>query len=112
MSLYGDYIKERLNRYIIENEHGFATYVFCGEDQNECYIIDIYVDPAHRNTKLASKFADEITAIAKSEGCKILSGSVDPTANGATNSLKVLLSYGFEVVAIGNGLIWFKKEIE
>lgn len=111
MSLYGEYIKERLGREIIETEHGFASYVICGENQNECYIIDIYTSPEFRKQGAASTLADLITEKAKELGCTILSGSVDPTTNNATDSLKVLLAYGFELVAIGNGLIWFKKEI-
>lgn len=111
MSLFGDYIKEREGKHIIEDEDGFATFVYCGDGLQECYIVDIYVKPEKRKDGIASKYADLITEIARAEGCKILSGSVDPRTSGATSSLKVLLAYGFEVVGTANSLIWFKKEI-
>lgn len=107
-SLYSEYIQERENKSIVEHDKGFATYKIIGL---ECYIIDIYVKPEARKEGLASKMADEITEIAKSKGCKILSGSVYPAANGSTESLKVLLAYGFKLHDAQNGMISMYKEI-
>lgn len=111
MSLYAEYIKEREGKSVLETDNGFATYAFCGSNKEECYIIDIYVKPEKRKDGEATKLANTIAEIAKQFGCKYLSGSVDPQANGATESLKVLLSYGFSLVGIGNNLIWFRKDI-
>lgn len=112
MSLYGDYVKEREGRQIIEDENGFATYVYCGPELKECYIIDIYVKPEMRKSKVASKYADQIAEQAKKDGCTHLSGSVDPRSKGSTDSLSVLLHYGFELAGVLNNLIWFKKELK
>lgn len=111
MSLYGEYLKEREGREIYEDENGFATFMYCGAERNECYIIDIFVKANKRNQKVASHYADRIAEEARANGCEFLSGSVDPKSNGANDSLKVLLAYGFELAGIGNGLIWFKKEL-
>ena len=108
ISLYGQYIKERENFEIVEDESGFATYKISG---NECYIRDIFVKPEFRKMNLASKYADEIAAIAKEQGCTHLSGTVAPQANGSTQSVQVLLSYGFKVARSTNDLIIFVKEI-
>ena len=109
MSLFADYIQERLNKGIIESEDGFATYIIANE---EVYIEDIYIVPAKRNTGLAAKMADEIAEIAKAKGCTVLVGSVAPQANGATDSLKVLLGYGMTLHSVqANGLIYFVKGI-
>lgn len=108
MSLFGQYIYERQNKSIIEDEFGFATYYF----QNDCcYIEDIYVVREKRKENIASKYADKIAEEAKSKGMKYLVGSVKPSANGSTVSLKVLLGYGFQLVAAQEDFIWFKKEI-
>lgn len=108
MSLYGDYILEREGREIVESEHGFASYKIMG---SECYIQEIYVVPEMRTTKIASQMADKIAELAKEKGCKYLTGSVCPTMNGATTSLRVLLSYGFKLAKSEENLIWMIKEL-
>lgn len=108
LSLYGDYIKEREGKEIIESDDGFATYTFMGEF---CYIVDIYVVPGKRKTKVASTMADQIAKLAKEKGFKFLLGSVDPSTNGATESMKALLSYGFRVHSMDQRLIYLTKEI-
>lgn len=109
LSLFGAYIKERENKDIIETDYGFATYSFT---PNGCYIEDIYVSPDFRHSKLASEMADKITAIAKEKGVKRLIGSVVPSANNSTASLKVLLGYGFKLESATNNFIVFTKDIE
>ena len=108
-SLYCQYIKEREDFEILEDENGFATYKISGA---ECYIRDIFVKPEFRKMNLASKYADEIAIIAKNQGCTHLSGTVSPAANGATQSVQVLLSYGFKIARSTNDLIIFVKEIK
>ena len=108
MSLFGQYIYERQNKCILENEFGFATYYF----QNDCcYIEDIYVVREKRKSGLASEMADKIAEEAKSKGMKYLIGSVKPSTSGSTASLKVLLAYGFQLVSAQEDFIWFKKEL-
>jgi ribosomal protein S18 acetylase RimI-like enzyme len=110
MSTYGNYIKEREGKEIIEDSLGFATYQFL--DDNRCYIENIYVIPDHRNSNVASSYADKITEIAKERGCTKLIGSVCPTTSGATASLKVLLAYGFSLDSCLNNIIIFSKDIK
>lgn len=107
-SLYGQYIFEREGFEIVEDEFGFASYFVSGE---ECYIRDIFVKADHRNENHASKYADQIAAIAKERGCKVLTGTVAPLAKGSTASLKVLLSYGFKLHSSNSEKIIFIKEI-
>src|SRR5210317_1124304 len=99
MSLFGEYIKERLNKSIIEDEHGFATY-FPAFNNEYMYIEDIYVKPEFRKKDKASIYADEISEIARKKGIKKLLGSVDINANAATESMKVLFAYGFKLLDI------------
>lgn len=107
-SLYAKYIKERENFSIIEDEYGFATYNIAGD---ECYIRDIYVLPEHRKSNVASCYADRISEIAREQGCKYLTGTVAPSANGSTTSIKVLLGYGFRLLESQIDKIIFVKEL-
>lgn len=109
MSLYAEYIKEHRNDEIIEMEHGFATYRYL--DSNSVYIVDIYIQPDHRKSKLASVIADEVVKASKLRGCTKLLGTVTPSANNSTVSLKVLLGYGMSLKSSSNDLIIMEKEI-
>lgn len=108
MSLYAQYITERLNKQIIEDSEGFAVYYF---ENDYVYLEDIYVIPEKRKTKKASEMADKIASIAKKAGYNKMLGSVVPTANNSTTSLKVLMGYGFSLLAAQDNIIYFIKEI-
>ena len=108
MELFAQYIMEREGKQCVYNEHGFATYVFF---EDFCYIEDIFVVESCRKSGVASALADLIVAEAKEKGYKKLLGTVCPTAKNSTNSLKVLLAYGFNLKSSEHNLIWFTKEI-
>jgi len=106
-SFYGEYIKERENADIIENEYGFASYSFLDK---MCYITDVYVIPEKRQSRIASDMCDEICVVAKERGCGKVVTSVDPKTFGATESIKAIVNYGFKVFLTDGTLIWFEKE--
>lgn len=108
MSLYADYINERTGKEIVESDKGFATYYF---HKDGCYIEDIYVQPDYRKSGEASNMANKIAEIAKSKGINKLYGTVCPSANNSTDSLKVLLAYGFKLDSSISNLIALVKEI-
>jgi len=109
MSLYAQYIKEKTNDQCIESDKGFCTYRYLNE--NQVYIVDIFVLPKYRNSKEASKMADLVVAEAKAKGCKELLGTVVPSSKNSTASLKVLLGYGMSLNSSTNDLIVFKKDL-
>lgn len=112
MSMYGDYIKEHRGDGIVENSNGFATYRFLEWQDKMCvYIVDIFVVPSQRKSNVASNLADEITEIGKKNHCSLLLGTVVPSANNSTESLKVLLGYGMKLKEASIDLITFIKEI-
>lgn len=108
LSNYGQYIKERENLDILENENGFFTYKING---NECYIKDIFILKDARRSGVATSMAEEISKIAKENGCTFLTGTCVPSTNGATESLKAMFSYGFKVHSSQNDLIVLIKEL-
>ena len=108
-SMYGKYLKEKTNDAIIESEFGFATYRYI--DPATVYIVDIFVLPDFRKTKVASAMADFIVEEAKNKGCNKLIGSVVPSNKGSTTSLKVLLGYGMNLKSSTNDFVIFEKDI-
>lgn len=108
MSLYADYIMEREGKFIVEDEFGFATFLFM---KDHCYIEDIFVCKSARQSGRATLYADQITDIALKHGYKKLLGSVCPTAAGANTSLKVLQAYGFKLLSTEKNIIYLEKEI-
>ncbi len=103
-----DYLKERENKRVLETSDAFCVYQ---EYEEFIYIVDIYVRPEKRKSGIASELADQVCEIAKKKGFKFIVGSVDVSALGATESLKVLLAYGMRVDSILNNVIYFKKDI-
>lgn len=112
MKMYRDYLKERLGDELLEREEGFATYRFTAElGFPAVYIVDIYVRPDFRKTKVASEMADQIVAIARTRNFSRLIGSVSFESKNQTDSIKVLLGYGMEFYKAVPGGLFFKKEI-
>ncbi len=106
--MYADYIKELYNRETIESDHGFITYSF---EKDAVYIQDIYIKPEMRKSDEASGLADMVANIARSRDIKTLLGSVIPSYNNSTVSMKILLAYGFKIDSSANNFILLKKEL-
>jgi GNAT superfamily N-acetyltransferase len=108
MSLYADYLNELGVRKIHENDQGFITYRITGE---ECYIIDIYIIPEARKAGVASGLADYVAELAKATKCTYLLGSVDLASKKRTESLKVLLAYGFKLAKCDEHSLFLTKDL-
>lgn len=109
MELYKKYLEEtHEGKSLVYDEDGFASYWIKG---TECYIEDIYTVPDKRQTYHAADLANKIAKIAKDRGCTLLTGSVVPSANESTRSLKVLLGYGFKLLSSSNNFIIFGKDL-
>lgn len=107
--MFGAYIKERTGKEILETEYGFASYYYINDC---CYVEDMYIKPEYRKTGQGSKFFDDIGKIAKEFGYKKLYCTVVPTTNGSTESLKFVLSCGFQLDTSANNFIVFSRNLE
>ncbi len=108
--LYAEYMLEREGVPVHRiGDLGFATYVISGD---ECYIADIYVVPEARKEGIGARLADEIEVIAKDKGCKFLTGSVVPSANGSTESALAMIKVGFKLSASRDNFIVFSRSIK
>jgi GNAT superfamily N-acetyltransferase len=108
MSLYAEYIKERAGIDILETEKGFISYQISGL---ECFIHDAYVRPEHRKSGEAARMLDAVVAIAKEQGCSLLTATVCPSANYSTEAMASCIAVGFRIMASVPNLISLKKEI-
>lgn len=108
MSLFSEYLKELGTKQIVEDEYGFATFY---KFNDGLYIEDIFVKKEFRDKGYASKYADIIAQLAKEQDLLKLYGSVRPSANGSTTSMRVLMAYGFKLHSASNDAIIFVKEL-
>jgi len=110
-SNYALYVKEREGYETLEDEKGFASFIYLPESK-AVYLRDIFVRKEFRKEGIAAAYADRIAFEAKLKGYTTLIGSVDPRANGAKESKFVLEAYGMKPKAKGpDGLYYFSKEI-
>lgn len=109
MSLYAKYLKETFGKDIVEDAEGFASYSIVG---NECYVETVYVIPESRCKGKAPFLVDKIAEIAKENGCKYLSTTINPTINNPERSMRVITNYGFKLHSCDQFKIYFIKELE
>lgn len=107
MNKYAEYLKLH-GKHLLEVDEGYATYM---DFKDGIYIEDIYVRPEHRKDGIASKMADVIAMIAKTKGLNKLYGSVRPSYQYSTESMKILLAYGFKINSSAVDAIALEKEI-
>lgn len=108
LSLHGQYILEREGKFIVEDERGYATYLYLPE---AVYIENIFVLPEFRKMGVATEYADAICELARLKGVQTVIGSVKPSAHGSTQSLKVLLAYGMSLREATDDAIFLVKKI-
>ena len=107
--MYFDYIKERRpDCRVLKHDFGFAIYSFTND---AVYIEEIYVKPDFRKENIASQLSETIQQEALGLGYKKLLGSVSASAEGSTDSIRVLLSHGMSLLSSQDDLIWFSKEL-
>lgn len=107
--MYLEYVKERLGKHYYETEFGFVIYSWYLD--NAIYIEELYIKPKHRLEGFGTLMVDEVCEIAITAGKKYLVGSVCPTANGSTASMKALLAYKMQLWRIEGDLIYLSKEL-
>lgn len=107
--MWFDYVKERLNWETIEIEGcGFICY----EIRPPVVVMhDIYIAPEHRKTGIALELANQVTEIAKVQGCAHAQTQVWPGTAGAERAMSVDLAYGFKMISAQGGSIVMQKDI-
>ena len=107
MSLYADYLSERQDVQHIEFDGGFAN--FRKLDADTYYFVDIFVVKEKRKTTLASEIIKRVCQLAKDDGAKKIIGSIDLSANGVTNSMRLLIGNKMEFSHYNGTMLYFVK---
>lgn len=107
-TLFAKYLSEREGKRIIEDERGFIVYKVQGE---ECFIAELFVDESARGGSAFTDLLRHLSAEAKSEGCKVLTGNISLGAPGAMRVLAASLKRGFRVGAAEGGVLLMIKEV-
>ena len=108
MSLWSDYLLERLGHEVIEVEEGFAQISFV---DGICGLENIYVLPLFRKTGVAGVLLGKVTLRAKELGCTKVATQVWPSIKGADAALSAAIKYGFKLISADNRRILMIKEI-
>jgi hypothetical protein len=108
MSLYSDYVHERTDKHVYETTKGFIVYSFT---EDALYIEDVYVVKQYRRQRTCFEFGDYAAGIARFKGKSKLLGSVMVNTKGASESMQMLLAYGFKLDSSTNNFILLKKEL-
>lgn len=107
--LFTDYVQERLQVNVLQNEHAFYLWKFIEEDT--VYITDMYVAPAERRSGVAGALFVELLGQMRELGVKRLVGSTDVTAANPELGMYAMLSVGFKPTGASENIIWYSKEI-
>ncbi len=107
-SLYAKYVREREGNLVLEEPWGFIEFRLALPFMR---IESIYVEPHLRKQNKATELADRIADIGRDGGATHLWTQVVLATQCATESLKAVLAYGFEVQIAQNGVIILTKEI-
>lgn len=105
-SLYSLYLQEKEGKDTLEiPETGFITYKIINR---VCHICIIYVTPLKRNAKNAR---DLVKAVIEKhgKGCESLTAVCNTSQMNTSNTMKILLHFGFEIIGTeGNDILLYK----
>ena len=107
-NLYSLYLAEKEDKETLEiPEVGFITYKVLNK---VCHICIIYVAPEHRNVTNARTLVKAIHE--KVQGrCEAFTAVCNTAQNNTTNTMKILLHFGFEVVGVERNDILLYKDL-
>lgn len=110
-----DYLHEREQATIIQEEGGFAIVYLINEEipeKKSILVKDIYVKPELRGTGVFKKLHDRIDEMGRVNKCKMKLGHIVINMKGSTESLRAHLnSDGIKLSHCEGNLIWLYKEL-
>ncbi len=108
MSLWANYIAERLGQSIIEEPWGFVSFKIVG---SICDVIDLYVIPEERMKGRTRDLYEELFATCRQQRVQTLVVSVWPGIAGSDISMKAALGHGFRLHSTDGARIILTKDI-
>ena len=101
-TLYAQYLKERQEAEILENENGFIIYKI---NQDECFIIDMFIRPEIRGLGQGNDLVRHLKQIAIANGCKAITANIHLADKNANKTLLAGLHAGFKVIRAENNIL-------
>lgn len=95
MSLFGDYVKERTTKSILEDDISFAVFSFPDSDST-LFIEDFFVDLKWRKQNKGRVLFGKLLEEGRRRGAVNIACAVDPEAKNALDSVKAVLAVGFK----------------
>lgn len=108
MEMYREYIKERKGFDLIESPEGFIEYQIKSPG---VFIAEIYVRKEHRGSHVGKHLVDQVAALAKEQGCSLMSANIYAAAGGSTEALSAALKVGFKFHSSGVGYVTITREV-
>lgn len=109
MSLWAGYLKECGLLEIIEEPWGFI--MFHIEGGEVLFINDLYISPEARLKGNALSLFERACAWGRERGCTRVTTTVHTGSRVATESLKAILTVGFQIYSAINGIIVVTKPL-
>jgi len=110
MSLYAEYLKERLDYDTVEIDGiGFASYKFLAD---AILVAEIFVRPENRKQGFCRKLVDKLCKIASDCGLEYLVGQISVNAVGMKDILAIVINHGGEILNADGGIIYFRWRIK
>lgn len=107
-SLYGQYIAERQDMSILENEFSFVTYK---KIDDALFIEDMYVVKEKRDTKVGLELLNNMIQLAKILECNRIITLVDITTNNWEKTFNNLMKNDFKTTRGEGSTIYLVKEL-
>lgn len=107
MSLFPDYLKERMGWEILERTEGFVCWSVSGDYLR---VEEVYVVPEQRGRGFAADLVRYVEEIARQKELKGLWTQVWARGPGCSDTLAKAIKVGFKVTGTENGAIIMTKE--
>lgn len=107
-SLYAQYVKERENLEMIENEHGFLTYRL---ENDRLFISDIFVTKDKRKSNIAAEMIDRMYQHALEMGIKEAYAHADLNTLNWKDSVDFMEKCGGKPTKLEGTLLYFRRTI-
>lgn len=108
VSLWADYVSERLGHEVIEYDWGFAEF---HAEQDVCLVDEFFIIPTERKSGKGRALMDEVAERACALACRRLWSQVWLLSKGADCALDAARAYGFKMCAAADNRIILIKEI-
>lgn len=107
-TLYAEYIKERENFDIIENENCFIIYKIKGDS---AFISHSFTRKDLRQRGEMSTLLAELCSLLKTKDVLRLSATIDLRDVNASKTTLAALKFGFEIKAAENGILYIEVKL-